>query len=766
MSHSEEMAPPGSWRSLASAASRSLKGYITQQRELKQAYPSSRSIAPPDAETAKKQSWSQWAGQKFRRGSQGDYDASGDRLSLFPGWAVRRYREPPEGSGDDTPFDVDVFVSGYASKLTGVGFNTRAGRTFLRLAKSFAALPRLPNAVLSKSTEDLLAGTSLPPLPDEITEESEMQVLEDKLRRLQHDARCIDSTGPPLDAQSISSNDSSASRAPSIPPSYTANIGQGDALAPSPINAGTPIELRRWHENLEARLHPFWSSVLSNRTVRVSLYAADPSLYDSDDRHSDESSSSQGSVAPEKQPILTREVITAVDGSFQLKFSVRWDQMCLHPSAVHIAFGGVELEQDMFVVAELLAPPSPVPATPSSQSQYAQYQPRQPPRPIAPPMSTVSTATAISVPLTYSSIRVISDIDDTVKLSGILTGARAVFRNVFVKDLRDSVIPGMGEWYTGMWKRGVRFHYVSNGPFELLPVVNEFIQLSQLPPGSVRLRSYGGRTLFNGLLSAPAVRKRSAVVDVLNHFPDARFFLVGDSGEQDLELYAEIARERPEQILAVLIRDASARDNDAVRPLDDPTGTEAVRWAMESGTTTPGSAGAQSNDGFAQAITKRAYPRHSSRSMSETTPGSPPAVLSKAARSFSGLDMNALSRNSSGSSSPNYFSSTPHSYSPVTEEPPRHPTMTAPTDSEKSWPPPGFSKPPAGSQTERRERRWSPSSTTWPDAESEKKRYELQTRVWKARLDVPPQIPLRMFREPEECVEVNEILDRLQLRRR
>ena len=94
----------------------------------------------------------------------------------------------------------------------------------------------------------------------------------------------------------------------------------------------------------------------------------------------------------------------------------------------------------------------------------------------------------------------------------------------------------------------------SNGPFELLPVVNDFLQLSQLPPGSVRLRSYGGRSLFNGLLSAPAVRKRSAVVDVLNHFPDARFFLVGDSGEQDLELYAEVARERPDQILGIFIR--------------------------------------------------------------------------------------------------------------------------------------------------------------------------------------------------------------------
>ena len=93
---SEEMAP--SWRSLASAASRSIKGYISQQRELKQGYPAARGQAQLGADpNSKKQSWSQWAGQKLRRGSQSEYDTSGDKLSLFPGWATRRYREPPNG---------------------------------------------------------------------------------------------------------------------------------------------------------------------------------------------------------------------------------------------------------------------------------------------------------------------------------------------------------------------------------------------------------------------------------------------------------------------------------------------------------------------------------------------------------------------------------------------------------------------------------------------------------------------------------------------
>lgn len=44
--------------------------------------------------------------------------------------------------------------------------------------------------------------------------------------------------------------------------------------------------------------------------------------------------------------------------------------------------------------------------------------------------------------------------------------------------------------------------------------------------------------------------------------------------------------------------------------------------------------------------------------------------------------------------------------------------------------------------------------------EAEKKRLELQTRVWAARLEIPSQIPLRIFREPEVCAnETREILD-------
>ncbi|KAI0794117.1 hypothetical protein C8Q74DRAFT_1193864 [Fomes fomentarius] len=763
------MAP--SWRSLASAASRSIKGYITQQRELKQAYPAARGQQKTaSVDSAGKQSWSQWAGQKLRRGSQGEYDTSGDRLALFPGWAARRYREPPSGNdiGDalETPFDVDVYVSGYAYKLTGVGFNTRAGRTFLRLAKSFAALPKLPTATgLSRSTEDLLVGTHLPPLPDEITDESELQALDDRLRRLEFDAQSDDgsSLSHLSDPYPMNSTYSLGSRTPSAasaPPSFPvgnnnqyAHTSGSGRTSPPPIAPYASSDLHRWHANLEARLHPFWSSVLSNRVVRVSLYAVDPTLFD-EGRQSNESVSSEGSVSPEKQPIMTREVTTAVDGSFQLKFSVPWERMCVHPGALQIAFGGSDLEHELFVAAELLAPPSPDLAPPPGQYAVhpnANYYQSREPRPLS-----VTTTASIPIPLSHSSIRVISDIDDTVKLSGILNGARAVFHNVFVKDLRDSVIRGMGDWYTNMWKRGVRFHYVSNGPFELLPVVNEFLQISHLPPGSIRLRSYGGRSLFNGLLSAPAMRKRTGVLDVLNHFPDARFFLVGDSGEQDLELYAEIARDRPDQILGIFIRDASGGPGESsVCPLDDPIGRDAWQFAAFE-LDTPSSASSMSTmrERLSEASGRRSGRSTPSRSMSDAMP---PAVPNKPSRSYSGSEMRPLTSTSSAESGRyDYFSSAAPTHPSITEELQGVPPMALIRDAsgrdERPWPPPGFSnpKPPAlGSQRE-----------------EEKKRAELQVRLWRVRLEVPTRVPIRIFREPEDCVEVNEILDRLQVRGR
>lgn len=63
--------------------------------------------------------------------------------------------------------------------------------------------------------------------------------------------------------------------------------------------------------------------------------------------------------------------------------------------------------------------------------------------------------------------------------------------------------------------------------------------------------------MLGGLWEPAGARKRNGVEEILRTFPDSRFLLVGDSGEQDLELYVSLAAQFPRQILGVFIRDVT-----------------------------------------------------------------------------------------------------------------------------------------------------------------------------------------------------------------
>lgn len=330
-----------------------------------------------------------------------------------------------------------------------------------------------------------MASIQLPPRPTEITddyESKELQALEETFRNLQ-------STDDPSETSLISetsllSRSSSSSDLTAMDPSPPSVAHP----VPTTTSPSTISDLRKLHANLESRLQPFWSTTLSARTIRLSLFASprDPALSESAQAKEYEK------TGLDYGPIATQEVVTGSDGSFQAKFIVPWDDICTHPGAYHIAFGDPTHEHELLIIADML--PAPISQT------------SQPPRSIRrrTPSPRQCAQTVERISLTYSPVRVISDIDDTIKLSNIVSGARAVFHNVFVKELRDIIIPGMGEWYNEMWKRGVRFHYVvsfivsppfddgvnshwkSNGPFELISVVNEFFEVSRMPPGTLR----------------------------------------------------------------------------------------------------------------------------------------------------------------------------------------------------------------------------------------------------------------------------------------
>ncbi|BGP17413.1 hypothetical protein JCM10213v2_005445 [Rhodosporidiobolus nylandii] len=156
-------------------------------------------------------------------------------------------------------------------------------------------------------------------------------------------------------------------------------------------------------------------------------------------------------------------------------------------------------------------------------------------------------------------VRVVSDVDDTIKWTEVLKGTKTIFRNCFVRELHEIRVPGMASWYRHLsTAHSVQFHYVSNSPWELFPVIRSFLRVAGFPSGSVTLKEYGGAaSTLAKLWEEPGARKRANVEGVMREFPGAKFILVGDSGEQDLQLYASLAAQYPEQVIAIYIRDVT-----------------------------------------------------------------------------------------------------------------------------------------------------------------------------------------------------------------
>ncbi|PSR75537.1 hypothetical protein BD289DRAFT_379190, partial [Coniella lustricola] len=152
-------------------------------------------------------------------------------------------------------------------------------------------------------------------------------------------------------------------------------------------------------------------------------------------------------------------------------------------------------------------------------------------------------------------ISVISDIDDTIKHSSIALGAREIFRNTFIRDLKGLTVDGVREWYGELHRMGVQFHYCSNSPWQLFPVIATFFRNAEVPPGSLHLKQYSG--MLQGIFEPVAERKKGTLERILRDFPQRRFMLVGDSGEADLEVYTDLAVAHPGRILAIFIRDVT-----------------------------------------------------------------------------------------------------------------------------------------------------------------------------------------------------------------
>lgn len=159
-----------------------------------------------------------------------------------------------------------------------------------------------------------------------------------------------------------------------------------------------------------------------------------------------------------------------------------------------------------------------------------------------------------------SGLSVISDIDDTIKVTGIGSSS-SVLRSTLLDEFR--AVDGMVERFRALKNQQAQFCYLSASPWQLYSPLSDFVRTSGFPEGvfflkQVRLQD---KSRYN-IWTAAANYKLPMIRQMMERFPNREFILVGDASEQDPEIFGTIAREYPRQIQRIIVRAPNELENE------------------------------------------------------------------------------------------------------------------------------------------------------------------------------------------------------------
>lgn len=185
----------------------------------------------------------------------------------------------------------------------------------------------------------------------------------------------------------------------------------------------------------------------------------------------------------------------------------------------------------------------------------------------------IAAAGSVFIPPARCRCVVVSDIDDTVMHTGVANKLAMLWR-LFVEDAASRVaFPGVAALYRALHAgaggaEGNPMLYVSRAPWGLYEMLSEFFQRHDIPVGPVLFLREWGLSWTHPLPRRAEDHKRVLIENMLALYRDRPFVLIGDSGQHDPEVYAQIVEAHPGRVLAVYIRNVTrdaARIQEIVR---------------------------------------------------------------------------------------------------------------------------------------------------------------------------------------------------------
>lgn len=163
------------------------------------------------------------------------------------------------------------------------------------------------------------------------------------------------------------------------------------------------------------------------------------------------------------------------------------------------------------------------------------------------------------LPSPRATFGVISDIDDTILQTHVtsLLKLKMIYYTLFKNAAGRRPFREVTAFFRALHQQSETLHnpvfYVSNSPWNLYDMLQEFMQINHLPKGPILLRDIG----ISPARPEPGYRghKYETIEHILKTYPGLSFLLIGDSGERDADIYLDIAKAFPDQIMGIYIRD-------------------------------------------------------------------------------------------------------------------------------------------------------------------------------------------------------------------
>jgi phosphatidate phosphatase APP1 len=170
---------------------------------------------------------------------------------------------------------------------------------------------------------------------------------------------------------------------------------------------------------------------------------------------------------------------------------------------------------------------------------------------------TISAVGKVLIPPDTAQFGIISDIDDTIISSNITDKLKMVLTVALLNEHTRVPFKGVSAFYQALVKGASGSEenpvfYVSSSPWNLHSLLVEFLKVHNIPVGPLFLKDFGNHILFSS--KDHQSHKLANIQRILEMYPRLSFILIGDSGEQDPEIYRETVRRFPNRIRVIYIR--------------------------------------------------------------------------------------------------------------------------------------------------------------------------------------------------------------------